>query len=122
MDSQSTHALVGLELELAHADEVLVDLGQPLLVPVLQVLGEELQLLRHPRQRLRVVLAQLLGRCGTELGGGVDWTRGQEERTGVGVIDAIETRLIGAFTAFTARTLIFSQSLLGVCARSAVLM
>jgi len=49
----------------------------------------------------------------------VDWTRGQEEQTGVGVIDAIEIRLIGGFTA---RTLIFSQSLLGVCARSAVLM
>lgn len=41
-----------------------MDLGQALLVPVLQVLGEELQLLRHPLQRPRVVLAQLRGWMG----------------------------------------------------------
>jgi hypothetical protein len=59
------HSL-GLELELAHADEVLVDLGEALLVAVLEVLGEELQLLRHLLQRLRVVLAQLWGEGGEE--------------------------------------------------------
>jgi hypothetical protein len=42
-------------LELAHADEVLVDLGEPLLVAVLQVLGEKFQLGRHFFQGLGVV-------------------------------------------------------------------
>jgi hypothetical protein len=49
----------GLEPELPHADEVLVDLGQALLVAVLQVLGEELQVRRDLLQRLGVIAAQL---------------------------------------------------------------
>lgn len=50
---------LGLELKLAHPDEVLVDLGQALLAPVLQVLREELQLSRNTLQRLAVVAGQL---------------------------------------------------------------
>jgi hypothetical protein len=46
------HLGAGLELELPHADEVLVYFGQPLLVLVLQVLGKELQLRGHRLQRL----------------------------------------------------------------------
>ena len=48
----------GLEREAAHANEVLCDLGQPLLVLVHQELGPEGQMLVNLLQRLHVPLFQ----------------------------------------------------------------
>lgn len=50
---------LGLQLELPHPDEVLVNLGEALLAAVLQVLREELELLRNAFQSFGVVTRQL---------------------------------------------------------------
>lgn len=48
-----------LQLEFAHADQILRDLGQPLLALVRQKLGPELQMLIDLLQRLGIIARQL---------------------------------------------------------------
>jgi len=50
--------LIRLQLQLAHPNQILVDLGQSLLISMLQVLGEILQFLRDLLEGLCVVCRQ----------------------------------------------------------------
>ena len=50
--------LIRLQLQLAHPNQILMDLGQALLVPMLQILGEVLQFLRDLLEGLGIICRQ----------------------------------------------------------------